>query len=335
MSKPQIYKKITKPRLRPTEVEPWFTKYLSESELKVLTGILSMPIYADGKYKRGECIAPNKIIAFYANVKTTNTISAIKKRLIRKGVIEVDEIIEDGVRYSYVRVDLEWNKDKYIAEFDAEYADCLKKLQKLEKSKEEMVEELEKTIELIKDEEISEQKTVDKVKSILGKLETKVEQNKHSNCEIPIEDVEAVAEHYVTKKVTHGSKSIDDKRGYKNTIVKLIKDGSFENIQTVYKTLHLDEIETINSYVHEIYMQDKKIITHNNEKLEFIRSVIREENDTKVFKLKYNYINKNESIEYYLNQEFIYKHFPPEQFTKLTQKVVENYAKFIKKKEFT
>ena len=54
--------KISKPKTRPIQIEPWFFKYLNEGQIKVVAAILS---HADMKDRKSNSFPSNRTIAFY------------------------------------------------------------------------------------------------------------------------------------------------------------------------------------------------------------------------------------------------------------------------------
>ena len=54
---------VYKPKTRPIQIEPWFCRYLTDGQLKVLIAILN---FADYKTRNNNSFPSNKTIAFYA-----------------------------------------------------------------------------------------------------------------------------------------------------------------------------------------------------------------------------------------------------------------------------
>ena len=54
--------KISKPKTRPIQIEPWFFKYLNEGQIKVVAAILS---HADMKDRKSNSFPSNRVIALY------------------------------------------------------------------------------------------------------------------------------------------------------------------------------------------------------------------------------------------------------------------------------
>jgi len=133
-----FFHNIETPKTRPIQIEPWFFRYLSAGQLKVLSAIIA---HADYKTRQDNSFASNKTIAFYAGFGFINkdtkdyeyfqtlsedeqktykkqkiknaiqTVKNIKKQLADLGVIKRELI---GTKSFSI---LEWGKERYLKEF--------------------------------------------------------------------------------------------------------------------------------------------------------------------------------------------------------------------------
>ena len=252
------YFKILKPKTRPIQIEPWFFRYLSAGQLKVLSAIIA---HADYKTRQDNSFASNKTIAFYAgfglinkdtkdyeyfqtlsedeqkaykNKKIKNaiqTVKNIKKQLADLGVIKRELI---GTK-SFSIVDLEWGKERYLKEFDEFFND---ETTEVETTENDISKELEHLSKLADDGNISKENLAKQMQELADKLTATTTKEKEINIVVPADEIDKVAEHIMnSKKVQTKVKSGDIKNpiGYKKTIIKQIKNNTYNGIEKVYE----------------------------------------------------------------------------------------------------
>jgi len=130
--------KIIKPKTRPIQIEPWFFRYLTLLELKVVGAILA---YADIKDRQSNSFPSNRTIAFFCgndvieeDTKTyekysslnekekenfinkkikysINTIKQAKKSLEKKGLLTREIVGPKGKQIVYMTLDLNGKKN--------------------------------------------------------------------------------------------------------------------------------------------------------------------------------------------------------------------------------
>ncbi|WP_294966241.1 hypothetical protein [Sulfurimonas sp.] len=126
--------------ITPIGMYPWFIKYLNGGQINVLATIIS---YTDYDLDNPVCIVSNRLIAFhsgFSKVQDTDSYQAlddiekinlknkkinssiqyvktVKRQLEQMGVIK-RQVIDSK---SYVTVNMDWNKSKFLKEFDERF----------------------------------------------------------------------------------------------------------------------------------------------------------------------------------------------------------------------
>lgn len=67
--------KIIKPKTRPVQIEPWFHRYLTNNEIKVVSAILT---YADMRDRSKNSFPSNRTIAFYCGYDLIERVKLLK-----------------------------------------------------------------------------------------------------------------------------------------------------------------------------------------------------------------------------------------------------------------
>jgi len=348
------YLKILKPKTRPVQIEPWFYRYLTAGQLRVLSAIIA---HADYATRSKDSFASNKTIAFYGGFGLINsdtkdfahfqtltsdekiaykkkkmrnaiqTVKNIKRQLEELGVI-TREIVNTK---SYAVVDLEWGKERYLKEFDEYFNDSE---ENAEPTENEINKELENIAKLANEGNISKDSLAKQLESITSKLRTDVNVKDASDdeVEIPEEDIDKVVEHVMSSepycsKVESGI--IQNAHAYKNKVKKDIQSRKFKGVNSFYSDLLAQEKVNLLGSVYDrldhILKKDDKTLALSN--------VIPK---NQIFYAQYKNILNN-SDEYipispsFLKESFINelrsRELNYEDYTLATREYLENYEK--------
>lgn len=337
------YLKILKAKTRPIQIEPWFFRYLSAGQLKVLSAIIA---HADYKTRQDNSFASNKTIAFYAgfglinkdtkeyedfqalpadeqkkykNKKIKNGIQTVKntkKQLEDLGVIK-REIIDTK---SYAVVDLDWRKDRYLKEFDEYFND-----NKIEEksTNTEINDELKTISKLADDGNISKENLAKQLEDLSIKLKSEANLSKENNSVIPVEDIDKTVNHIMnTKKIKDkvATGKISNPDGYKNTIKKQIENNTFNGINDYYNGL----IQKEKNDMLEIIKCTMKDTMHYKEKtLQFNKISFSDE--TNLILANYKDFLSEYNVDFVISNERIVDVLEAKDYTQSNKYLIENY----------
>ena len=215
--------RIIKPKTRPVPIEPWLFRYLTTNELKLVGAILT---YADYKDRSSNSFPSNKTLAFFCGFDliekpkalekfkalskeeqikfkaqkikySINTVKAIKRALVKKGILKTELRGEKGKQSSYMTLDLLWKKEQYLKDHDEFFNNSNSNDDNEAEINEEISNELEEITRLLKDGEVSKESLATRLKNLSYALK-----REDSSDEIPVEDVEKVADYVMnTNKI--------------------------------------------------------------------------------------------------------------------------------------
>lgn len=342
--------KIIKPKTRPIQIEPWFFRYLNEGQLKVVAAILS---HADIKDRQSNSFPSNRVIAFYCGfgnfekgskayekyekltieekIKFKNkkiktaiiTVANIKKSLEDIGLLEREYVGRKGKQIVYMTLDLEWKKEQYLKEHDEFFNDVIYENNKDEKD--EIAKELAELQRLNEEGNISKDNLANRLKNLSNKLNVA----NTENSQVPLEDIEKVANYImntskIQDKVDKGD--IENKDAYKKSIVKSISTNSFNGVDKYYDalvkkeqkeiletlTISLEQNENENFYQKNIlYFKD----------LKFTNNIYLATYQSKDKNISKQLIVSDEKIKYYIHNSYFY--------TKPNKELLDNYLQSI------
>lgn len=341
--------KIIKPKTRPIQIEPWFFRYLTLLELKVVGAILA---YADIKDRQSNSFPSNRTIAFFCgndvieeDTKTyekysslnekekenfinkkikysINTIKQAKKSLEKKGLLTREIVGPKGKQIVYMTLDLEWKKEQYLKEHDKFFNDITH--EENENKKEDIAAELEELQRLTIEGNISKDNLVNRLKNLSNKLNSTIE-----NPTVPVEDIEKVATYImntskVQNKIDKGE--IENKDAYKKSIVKSISTNLFNGVEKYYEALvkkeQKDMLETLTVSLEQNENENlyqKNILYFKD--LTFTNNIFLATYESKDKNISKQFIISDEKIKYYLHTSYFY--------TKPNKELLENYLQSI------
>ncbi|MBP6714416.1 MAG: hypothetical protein KA157_10795 [Aliarcobacter sp.] len=337
--------RIIKPKTRPVPIEPWLFRYLTTNELKLVGAILT---YADYKDRSSNSFPSNKTLAFFCGFDliekpkalekfkalskeeqikfkaqkikySINTVKAIKRALVKKGILKTELRGEKGKQSSYMTLDLLWKKEQYLKDHDEFFNNSNSNDDNEAEINEEISNELEEITRLLKDGEVSKESLATRLKNLSYALK-----REDSSDEIPVEDVEKVADYVmntnkIVDKIDKGE--ISDKEAYKKSIISNIKKNQFNGAKEYYQGLIQREKEDIfNNILFGIEHQEstipykKQILKFNNIDL---KDGIYYSNYISEFGQVYNFLITDKQLKYYLPLTHTY--------TKQNKEFLENY----------
>lgn len=338
--------KISKPKTRPIQIEPWFFKYLNEGQIKVVAAILS---HADMKDRKSNSFPSNRTIAFYCGfgdikekskaydkykslsteeekIKFKNkriktaiiTVANIKKSLEDIGLLKREYSGQKGKQVVYMTLDLEWKKEKYIQEHN-EFFNNIEPVITEEQNDEFIKNELAKIQKLQIEGNISK----DDLANRLSKLAYSIKEEKNS-FDIPTEDIEKVADYILTTskvkdRIEKGK--ITNKEAYKKSIAQAIRRNEFNGAKDYYDGLIVEEKNTIfNTLKHGFEYQENKI-PYKNQFLDFMDIELKENIFIASYKSEfgqiYNFPISYKKLNYYI--------LTPASYSKINREFLENY----------
>lgn len=335
--------KIIKPKTRPVQIEPWFHRYLTNNEIKVVSAILT---YADMRDRSKNSFPSNRTIAFYCGYdliekgKTLekykaleteeekkkfkekilkygiNTVKATKRALIEKGILRTVTTGKAGKQTTDHILDLEWKKEQYLREHDEFFNE--KELQTEEEQNDLALNQLEELVRLQKEGNISKESLAKRLQQLSSMVNAE-----NINEEIPGEDVEKVANHIMNSDKVQSqifSGKIANKESYQKSIINLMKKGEFVGAKEHYEALKNKEKEEIEAQLEFSIEEQEKTIPHKKQILTFrelekkddlfFSSYISEHGQI------YNFLVTDKQIKYYL---------PIKQYTKASKEWLEEY----------
>ncbi|OCL90603.1 hypothetical protein [Aliarcobacter thereius] len=334
--------KIIKPKTRPIQIEPWFFRYLSHNEIKVVAAILN---YADIRDRTKDSYPSNRTLAFmcgldllegksleeFNSLKTEdekkkykakkmnysiNRVIATKRSLVKKGILVTVKKGKVGKQTTDHILDLRWKREQYIEEYDEFFNE--KELQTEEDNNDLALNQLEELVRLQKEGNISKESLAKRLKQISTALN-----QEDINEDIPTEDVEKVANHIMNSNKIQSqllSGKIANKDSYKNSITNLMKKGEFVGAKEHYESLKNKEKEEIEAILEFGIEEQEKTIPHKKQILTFrelerkndlfFSSYISEHGQI------YNFLITDKQIKYYLTNQ---------NFTKENKEWINNY----------
>lgn len=312
---------LKKPKTRTTQVPNWWFRYLEGMELRVVGAILS---YADNN---GVNAYPsNKLIAFMAGT-TEQVVKNTKRKLLDKGIATRELVGGQGNQRSIFTIDLEWNKDKYIEEFNQTFNNKID--HKKQDDKIILKKELELIQNLINEDAIDVNVALKKLEALTAKLKEEEKSQKVTAAaenlfEINSDDVEKVAEYIMTtepivKKVQ--SKEIKNPIAYKKSMIDRIKSRTFNHIEKYFNELKEKEFAYIKTSLNDTYQRFHEEKSINNE-MYYFKNIEFDSVKQQFFAVFGNYKNKphHEYIHFQMTEMF--------EANKLligTQKILENH----------
>lgn len=255
------YLKILKPKTRPIQLEPWFFKYLSGGQLKVLSAIIA---HADYRNRKDNSFASNKTIAFYGgfgniaegtkeyeqyislseeeqkiykNKKIKNavqTVKNIKKQLEDLGVI-TREIIGSK---SYAIVDLQWGEERYIREFDEFFNEKVEDKKQVEPTENELIQKLEQLTKQASDGNVSKENLLQQIAALTASIEKQTDETTTKQDTVTDDELDNIVDYIMSskkiqEKITSGK--IKNAKGYRTTIKQQVRDNKFNGIEKIYE----------------------------------------------------------------------------------------------------
>jgi len=339
----EIYK-IHKPKTRPIQIEPWFSRYLTDGQLKVLIAILN---FADFKTRKDNSFASNKTIAFYAgfgqikpNTKeyfyyqslseeekkeykkkkiknAIQTVKNIKKQLEELGVIK-REIINNK---SYITIDLEWGKEKYLKEFNEFFNDVE---EAPVNENDEIKQELDKLQEQIENGNVSKEFLANKLQELSNKISDK--KDKENEPQIPKEDVAKLTKHIMNSKYIQDkikSNQIKNPQAYELKIKHQILSNQFNGVKKYYNGLINKELSNMIEILEEAYKQNYLLQKYKNTEVIFAK--ITYDKEHKIFKALYKNLSETFEINFPVS-DIIVNHYLDEIFyTTVNAKIIKEY----------
>lgn len=247
--------RFNKPKTRPIQIEPWFFRYLNGGELKVVAAIIA---HADIKNRQDNSFPSNRRIVVLAGfdiiksdskkydeyekatyeekilikknrIKTgIQQVKNIKKKLEEKGLLKREIVGKPGKQKVYLILDYKWKREEYEREFrEFETGEILEK----NNDDNEMINnELEEIKRLIEEGSVSKDSLAQRLNNLSHKIKSKDSQ---FTDEIPIEDVEKVADYYMnTTKIKNRVEKGDivNEAAFRQSIIKGIKEGTFTKV---------------------------------------------------------------------------------------------------------
>lgn len=334
------YIRVLKPKDRPIQIEPWFFRYLNAGQLKVLSAIIA---HADYATRSKDSFASNKTLAFYAGFglinpdtkdyeiyhslnpedkaaykkqKMTNaiaTVKNVKRELEKLGVIKR----EITTTKSYIFVDLEWGKERYLREFDEYFNEDKAPVQTSEKD---VNEELESLTKLAAQGNISKIKLASELESITDRLKEDLKTGNEAL--IPEEDIDKTVEHIMNSSATQNkikNGQIKNAEGWKTSTKQRIKKNTFNGVETYYKGLIQKERAEIlellfatyqtREYKGELYIPYEPIFKDNLINIEYVNS------------------SGTDRVLFVVTPDLIRDILTPENYTTTTQNFIKTYEK--------
>ena len=335
--------KIIKPKTRPVQIEPWFFRYLTNNEIKVVSAILT---YADMRDRSKNSFPSNRTIAFYCGYdliekgKTLekyealeteeekkkfkekllkyaiNTVKATKRALIEKGILKTVTTGKPGKQTTDHILDLEWKKEQYIKEHDEFFNE--KELTSEEEKNDLALKQMEELVRLQKEGNISKESLAKRLQQLSSMVNAE-----NINEEVPFEDAEKLANHIMNSNKIQSrilTNNLKDKEGYKERITHLIKKGEFVGAEEQYESLKNKEKEEIEAILEFSIEEQEKTLPYKKQILTF-RELERK--DDLFFSSYisshgqiYNFLVTDKQIKYYLANQ---------NFTKSSKEWINNY----------
>ncbi|OCL85998.1 hypothetical protein AAX26_01648 [Aliarcobacter thereius] len=335
--------KIIKPKTRPVQIEPWFFRYLTNNEIKVVSAILT---YADMRDRSKNSFPSNRTIAFYCGYdliekgKTLekyealeteeekkkfkekllkyaiNTVKATKRALIEKGILKTVTSGKAGKQTTDHILDLEWRKEQYIKEHDEFFNE--KELPTEEDKNDLALKQMEELVRLQKEGNISKESLAKRLQQLSSMVNAE-----NINEEIPVEDSEKLANHIISSDKIQSqilSGKIANKESYQKSIINLIKKGEFVGAEEQYESLKNKEKEEIEAILEFSIEEQEKTLPYKKQILTF-REL--EKKDDLFFSSYisshgqiYNFLVTDKQIKYYLANQ---------NFTKSSKEWINNY----------
>ncbi len=258
--------KIKKPKTRTIQIPNWWFRYLDGMIMSVIGAILS---YADNN---GENAYPsNELIAFMAGT-TPQVVKNTKRKIIDLGLATREFVGKPGNQKSIFTIDLEWNKDKYIAEFNQKFNNKSENTSK-EENKKALQNELANLQELLKEDAIDLAVAAKKLKAITSKIEDEATVPNTNNEEIEDEfvieesDIPKVADYIMsTDNIQNKIKTNEIKNpiAYRKSLVDKIKNKKLNYIKKYYDELKEKQMRQIQDDVKNIYEEHKRHKEYEN-----------------------------------------------------------------------
>lgn len=333
------YIKILKPKTRPVQLEPWFQRYLTFGQLKVLGAIVA---HADYATRTKDSFASNKTLAWYAGFGLINenskdykyyqtlsdeekkiekkkkkknaaqTVKNIKKQLEDLGVIKREV---QGTK-SYVVVDLDWGKERYLREFNEEFNET-----ELEHNdaEDEITSELENLSRLSGEGNISKENLAKQLEALSDKL---VPKDNTKDLDVHRDDIDKLTEHIMTSKsildkISQGK--IKNEYGYRNTVKKQIQNNTFNGAKDYYYGLVAKEKNQMLDILKSTCFEKEE----QNQILECDRLFIDE--DTNIILAHYKSKTTTFEKNFAIPPNIINDVLTLEDYTKVNQNYITNY----------
>lgn len=312
---------LKKPKTQSIQFPAWWNRYLKGSVKDVVIALLT---FSDSN--GNNAYPSNELIAFMAGA-AEQTVKNTKRKLIEIGIATRELVGTPGNQRSIFTINLEWNKDKYIEEFNLKFNN--KTDQKKQDDKVTLKKELDLIQNLINEDAIDVNVAVKKLEALAAKLKDeeksqKVAATTEKIFEISSDDVEKVAEYIMTteptlKKVQ--SKEIKNPIAYKKSMIDRIKSGTFNHIEKYFNELKEKEFAYIKTSLNDTYQRFHEEKSINNE-MYYFKNIEFDSVKQQFFAVFGNYKNKphHEYIHFQMTEMF--------EANKLligTQKILENH----------
>lgn len=252
--------KVKKPKTRTTQIPNWWFRYLDGMVLSVVGAMLS---YADNN---GDNAYPsNELIAFMAGT-TLQVVKNTKRKIIDLGLATRELVGTPGNQKSIFSIDLEWNKDKYIEEFNQTFNNKKEDVSK-EENKKALQNELATLQELLNNDAIDLTVAAKKLKAITSKIDADTTVAPTNNEDIEDEfvieesDIQKVADYIMSTDAMQNkikTKEIKNPISYKKSLVDKIKNKKLNYIKKYYEELKEKQMRQIQDDVKNIYEEHKR-----------------------------------------------------------------------------
>jgi len=252
--------KIKKPKTRTTQVPNWWFRYLDGMVLSVVGAILS---FADNN--GNNAYPSNKLIAFMAGT-SEQTVKNTKRKIIDLGLATRELVGTAGNQRSIFTIDLDWNKHKYIEEFNQKFNNKKEDASK-EENKKVLQAELANLQELLKGDDIDLEVAAKKLKAITAKIETDKVDTSGTGKVIEDEfiikesDIPKVADYIMSDEKIQNkirTKEIPNPIGYKKALIDRMKNNTLNYIKKYHDELKEKQMRIVRDDVKIIYEEHKR-----------------------------------------------------------------------------
>lgn len=295
--------KVKKPKTRTIQIPNWWFRYLDGMVLSVVGVMLS---HADNN--GNNAFPSNELIAFMAGT-TPQVVKNTKRKIIDLGLATRELVRTGGNQKSVFTIDLEWNKDKYIEEFNQKFNDKPKDKTK-EENKKALQAELANLQELLNGDDIDLDVAAKKLKAMTAKIDADKTNSSTKDEEIEDEfvieesDIPLVADYIMsTDKMQNKirNKEIPNPIGYKKSLVDKMKNKKLNYLKKYHDELKEKQMRQIQDDVKNIYQEHKRHKEYD-ENLYYFEDIIYDP-VRELFLAKYSNTTINKNYIEYINYD--------------------------------